>query len=438
MPDVLTWVLEFLKPMWGVLTEMSPYLLFGFFMAGLLSVLISPETVERHLGAGGFLPILKAAMFGVPLPLCSCGVIPVGASLKRHGAGSGPTVAFLISTPQTGVDSIMATLSLLGPVYAVFRPLFALVSGLVGGSLVALFSHDAKPGVAEGLKCQAECCAGGNGHGRLYNIFHYGFVTLPRDIARALIIGVLIAALLTVLLPPNFFARHVQNPFLVMLLMMALGIPIYVCATASIPIALALIAHAGVSPGAALVFLMTGPATNAASIATIWKVMGRRTAVLYLLSVAVMALAGGLLLDHIWHFIGAPLPVMPSHLHDGTTWWGILKAVSAVTLLLILAYAVFRPSLGHLAGRDESAEGMQETALSVEGMTCSHCVEAVRRALREQQGVHSAVVDLKTGRAVVRGMDFSPAALTGAVEELGYKASVAGAFSPGNRKEESQ
>ena len=129
----------FVLELWETLREMAPYLIFGFFVAGVLSVLIQPEVVERHLGGRGLWQVIKAAIFGVPLPLCSCGVIPVAASLRRHGAGSGATTSFLISTPQTGVDSIMVTLSLLGPVFAVFRPLISFVSGLLGGSLVTYF-----------------------------------------------------------------------------------------------------------------------------------------------------------------------------------------------------------------------------------------------------------------------------------------------------------
>ncbi len=133
---------EILLKTWETLVEMSPFLLFGFLVAGILYVFIRPELVERHLGGRGILQVVKASLLGVPLPLCSCGVIPVSASLRRHGAGRGATTSFLISTPQTGVDSIMVTLSLLGPVFAIFRPLFAFVSGIFGGAVVNAFDRE--------------------------------------------------------------------------------------------------------------------------------------------------------------------------------------------------------------------------------------------------------------------------------------------------------
>jgi len=253
---------------WRVLGEMSPYLLFGFLVAGVLSVVVRPETVERHLGGHGLWPIVKASAFGVPLPLCSCGVIPVAASLRKHGASRGATTSFLISTPQTGVDSIFVTLSLLGPVVAIFRPIAALVSGVIGGSVVSLSQGDDVSSSRAEEKCQDVCCTGDTGRGKFLRILSYGFVTLPRDIARAIIVGLALAGIISVLVPSDFFAGALGQGITGMLVMMAFGIPVYVCATASVPIAAALIAK-GASPGAAIVFLMTGPATNAAAIATI-------------------------------------------------------------------------------------------------------------------------------------------------------------------------
>ena len=334
MLDVLT---QAALAFWAMLCEMSPYLLFGFFAAGLLSVLVSRETVERHLGGHGFWPVMKAALFGIPLPLCSCSVIPVTASLRKHGAGRGAATAFLISTPQTGVDSILVTLALLGPVFAIFRPLAALVSGLLGGGAVdALEPHgqdDAEP-VEE---CVDACCAE-DGHGRVAKIFSYGFVDLPRDIGKALLIGIVIAGVISAALPADFFVG-VGTGVLAILVMMLLGIPVYVCATASIPVAAALMMK-GVSPGAALAFLMTGPATNAAGIATVWKIMGRRTALVYLAAVASTAFASGLILDYIFEFTA-------SSAQRGMGWMlpEPVKVASAVALLLILGAAFFRPAV---------------------------------------------------------------------------------------------
>ena len=192
--------LDIAREFWGVLTEMSPYLLFGFLVAGILSVFIRPETVERHLGGHGLWPIVKASAFGVPLPLCSCGVIPVAASLRRHGASKGATTSFLMSTPQTGVDSILVTLSLLGPVVAIFRPIVAFVSGVIGGSVVSLTQKNDPSTVETVEKCHDSCCStDGPVHGKLMRVLRYGFVTLPRDIAKPLLAGLVIAGLIAVL-----------------------------------------------------------------------------------------------------------------------------------------------------------------------------------------------------------------------------------------------
>lgn len=332
---------QILVDFWATIAEMSPYLLFGFFVAGVLSVLISQRVVERHLGGKGMLPLLKASVFGVPLPLCSCGVIPVSISLHKHGASKGATIAFLLSTPQTGVDSIFVTYSLLGPVFAVFRPLAALVTGLFGGGLVDAFGQGATEEAAPAT-CSDECCSENGVKSRIRNGAKYAFVTLPRDIGKAMLVGLLIAALISVVIPDGFFAEKLGTGIGAMLLMMVLGIPLYVCATASVPVAAALILK-GLTPGAALVFLMTGPATNAAGLATIWRALGRRTALLYLLAVAGCALGAGMLLDFLAFNIN--LPVVSEHHHEVLP--SLVKHIAAVVLLVLLGCGIVRPKRSH-------------------------------------------------------------------------------------------
>jgi hypothetical protein len=407
-------VLKFVLSIWETLLEMSPYLLFGFFVAGLLSIFIKPETVEHHLGGRGAGPVLKAAVFGVPLPLCSCGVIPVAASLRRHGAGRAATTSFLISTPQTGVDSIMVTLSLLGPVFAIFRPIVAFLSGLFGGALVNLFGFE-KGAPPEALPvCTAECCSGAVERSSRFTLaLKYGFVTLPRDINRALIVGIALAGVISAAIPPNYLSSFLGGGVVSMLIMMAVGIPLYVCATASVPIAAALIAK-GVSPGAALVFLMTGPATNAATIATVWKIMGRRIAIIYLFAVAASALAAGLVLDGFFRTGGS---YAMSHSHWMMPRW--ITVACALALIGVLGYAFRRaPKVGESAPAGEPAMIVRFT---IQGMTCNHCALAVQRALAESPGVRSAEVDLKKGEATVSGAELDAAELARAIESLGYK-----------------
>jgi len=322
----------FVKGSWDNLSEMSPYLLFGFFVAGLLSVFVSAELVERHLGGRGIWPLLKASAFGVPLPLCSCGVIPVSMSLRKHGAGKGATISFLLSTPQTGVDSIFVTLSLLGPVYAIFRPVAALITGMIGGGLVQL--SDPEPADESKAECTDACCNGKKQKSKIIRALEHGFITLPADIGKAMFAGLIVAAVISAVVPDDFFAPLLGGGILAMVIMMALGIPVYVCATASVPVAAALIAK-GLSPGVAMVFLMTGPATNAAAFMTIWSVLGKKTAITYIITVAGAAIAAGLLLDEIVRGIGADIVSKPGWMLPP-----VVKYVSAVLLLAVLIFAM--------------------------------------------------------------------------------------------------
>ena len=410
MPE---WLIEIPTDFWSVLSDMAPYLLLGFLVAGILSVFVSPAFVERQLGGRGVWPVLKASAFGVPLPLCSCGVIPVAASLRRHGASRGATIGFLISTPQTGIDSIFVTYSLMGGVFAIFRPLVSLVSGILGGSAVSAFTEPDEKAASESEVCREACCAGEAGHSRLRRALAYGFDVLPRDIGRAMLAGLVVAALISALVPADFFAGVLGGGIVAMLVMMALGIPVYVCATASVPVAAALIAK-GVSPGAALVFLMTGPATNAATIATIWKIMGRRTALIYLATVAACAVASGLALDYVFEIQGvSAVGPMRWMLPAWFNW------TCAVALLILLGRAALTKSPHH----DPSAppeESHPTWTLRIDGMTCSHCADSVRQALLECAGGPSVQVNLASGEALVSAEHGEKESFRKAVEELGY------------------
>ncbi len=326
---------EFLKSIavdfWATVGQMSPYLLFGFAVAGIIKILIPTGFIQKHLGGKGIRPVFWASLFGVPLPLCSCGVIPVSMSLHKQGAGKGATIAFLLSTPQTGVDSILVTLSLLGPVFMIARPVIALITGLIGGVAVDLFDRR-DFAIAQG---RDEQDTSGN-KSKLITGFKHAFVVLPRDIGTAMLVGLIIAAIISVAVPDDFFAEKIGSGLGEMILMMLVGIPLYVCATASVPIAAALIAK-GLSPGAALVFLMTGPATNAAGFITIWKILGRRTAIIYIITVAGCALAAGLLLNVTFSDLGRTIQ---SHYHRiGTT---PVEHISAVILLIVLAFGIYK------------------------------------------------------------------------------------------------
>lgn len=415
--------------LWNVLLDMAPYLLLGFLVAGLLSVFFSPGTIERHLGGRGFWPVIKASLLGLPLPLCSCGVIPVAASLRKHGASRGATVAFLISTPQTGAENIAITYSLLGGVFAIFTPIATFLSGLLGGSLVDLADRrqpvHSHGGGAESPACQDACCAtSGPKAGRLRRVWEFGFVTLPRDLVKPLVVGLVVAAFISAVVPTGFFGTALGGMLgsgvIGILVMMLLGIPVYVCATASIPMAWALM-DKGVSPGAAFAFLLVGPATNAATIAMIWKVMGRRTALVYLGTMMATALGGGLLLDNLFARSAFVLSASGGGAESAGLVWYVFEIVCAAGVLGVLGWSMFK---GHpdreLAAEGIDVAGFERIRLTVEGMDCEHCAGPIKRAILAVDGVESAHADLKSRTLTVDGEDMDAQALRKTVEELGY------------------
>lgn len=316
---MLQFISDFTNNTWDLVAEMAPYLLFGFAVAGLLHILIRKEFVERWLGKPGLGSVIKASVLGVPMPLCSCSVIPVAASLRKSGATRGATASFLSSTPQTGVDSIFATYALLGGLFTAVRVLVAFVCGIVTGYLIELFCKDEPADKAEATidlgasftpiekplaaatisnvaAPTASCCASTQPKRTPAEALRYGFITLPADLAKALIFGLLLAGLITTLLPDELLSGNLSHGPLAFLLATAISLPLYVCATASIPMAYALMA-AGLSPGAALVFLIAGPATNTATIVTVWKMLGRKATAIYLTSLLLIAWLAGWLFN---------------------------------------------------------------------------------------------------------------------------------------------
>lgn len=415
-------LIEFLEACWVVLAQMSPYLTLGFLISGVLSVMISPRWVEKHLGSGRISSVIKATLFGVPLPLCSCGVIPVAASLRRHGASKGATTAFLISTPQTGIDSMLATWGLLGPFFAVFRPLAALITGIVGGLGVSFTDKDDVTAIAANAADSDD--ASTSFIEKLTAAIKYAFVTLPGEIAKALVVGIFIAGLISTFIAGDFVSQYIGNYYVTMLLMLAIGIPVYVCSTSSIPIALAFM-RMGVSPGAAFVFLISGPATNAAAISVVWKILGKTSALIYLLTVFFGSLAGGFALDFFdQKFSEAGLSAIVTACH---TELSLLETGSAVFMLVVLAFSYYksRQSETCCSSCATSPETTSETpvaSFSVDGMSCNNCAEAVKLAILEIHGVTAAKVILSEKKALVSGHGVNHETVIETINSLGYSA----------------
>ncbi len=330
----MTYIKLFFNELFSLTNEMSPYLLLGFLFAGILHVYIKKETINRYLGKRNFKSVILASLFGIPLPLCSCGVIPTGISFYKEGSSKGATVSFLISTPQTGIDSILVTYSLLGLPFAILRPIVALFSGIFGGLLTNIIDKKGNK-IQENPICSCEKDEKQTQkRNSIFTMLKYAFVEFLQDIAKWLIIGLVIAALISVLLPDDFFTRYVGDNLLSMLIVLVASIPLYVCATASVPIAAVLILK-GLSPGAALVFLMAGPATNAATITVLGKSLGKSTVLSYLVSIIIGAFFFGILIDSFFpkDFFIDKIQIM--HHQDIIPEWIKISSSVILTLLLI-------------------------------------------------------------------------------------------------------
>lgn len=419
-------ILEILVESWQVFADMSAYLIFGFIVAGVLSVVISPSWVEKHLGGSGFGPVVKASLFGIPLPLCSCGVIPVAASMRHQGSSKAATTSFLLSTPQTGVDSIAITYAALGLVFSVFRPIAALITGLVGGVLVLLFGkNDRKYPQSNKEKTNLH---GGNSakssQSIIKRILDYGLIRLPGDIGSALVLGILISGAMTVFIPKDFLEAYFTTGILSILIMMIAGVPVYVCATASVPIVAGFI-HIGASPGAALAFLIAGPATNAAAFTTTWNFLGKRTAIIYLLTIAGSAIGFGMLLNWMVPYFDISINLNLGHDHHESKGW--LNHVYSIGLVLILVYSYIKVKLNktEVIGSSEMYDSNHDNydshlTLNVAGMSCSHCSDSVEKAIGNHSDVKAVSVVLKTGQTTISGDNLNKTDFVDIIKQLGY------------------
>lgn len=343
--DILTASGELLK-------EASIYILFGIFVGGLLKVFLNPSMVSSHLGQGRFSSVFKAALLGIPIPLCSCGVLPAAASLKRQGANNGATTAFLISTPESGVDSIAISYALLDPIMTVVRPVAAFITATAAGILENLLgSPDTKEQSPPDLTCTIDNCCDGLDCPPEEHIRHhtfnekiragmtFAFGELWSDMVGWFLMGIFLGGAITVLVPPEIMMRYLGGGISSMLLMLAFGIPLYICATASTPIAAALILK-GVSPGAALVFLLVGPATNITSLTVLIGILGKRATVIYLGALAVSAVAFGLAVDWFYSFLNLSPQVTVGQATEIIPEWA--KLIGVIFLLMISIKPLFR------------------------------------------------------------------------------------------------
>ncbi|MFO7869344.1 MAG: SO_0444 family Cu/Zn efflux transporter [Bacteroidales bacterium] len=418
----MKWITDYFSELLYLTNEMSPYLLLGFLIAGVLHVVIRKDLIRKYVGKNNIKSVIYAAFLGIPLPLCSCGVIPTGISFKKEGASNGATVSFLISTPQTGVDSIMITYSMLGLPFAIIRPIVALVSGVFGGFITSKLpqteTHNQEANTDETCTdgCSTEERPATNGKSKIYNILYYGFVEFMEDIAKWLVIGLLLAAFLSVIIPDNFFSAHIDNPIVGMLLILAASIPLYICATGSVPLAAVLLMK-GISPGAALVFLMAGPATNIATLTVLNKSLGRKATLSYLFSIIISALGFGLLVDYTLPREWFEIIHESGHIHNEIlpAWlqWG-----STIILTLLLLNALFKKYTIMWFSRKKTIDS--NLTLKVDGMTCNHCKATIEKHVGAIKGVQSVEVILSSKEVHISGTNIPLKKVQDTITELGY------------------
>ena len=398
----------FLISILEVVCEMAPYLLLGFFIAGILHVFVPQGFYRKYLSKDNKLAVLLAALLGVPLPLCSCGVIPTAIGLKKEKASNGAVASFLIATPQTGIDSILATFSLMGLGFAVIRPVAALVTGVCGGLLVGRLVPEDEAAVTPGSSCNVET---GN---KIWRVFKYAYFKMIQDIGARLVAGLLVAALIQVVIPDEFFLQFGKNPLLQMLVILVVAVPMYICSTGSIPVAAALIMK-GLSPGAAFVMLMAGPAVNLASILVVRKAMGRRFTLIYLLVIVCFSILFGLLVNAIGIDISA-MSQSGGCCAGKTAAPGAFKLICAFVLTLLILFALSMKFFERFTHKPVDPD---TAVYSVEGMHCSHCEAAVCRAVEDLPGVESVSASASRNTLTVKGT-VKADDIRQAVEKAGY------------------
>ena len=402
---------------------MAPYLMLGLLFVGLLNLFITKDMIAKHIGDNSFASVFKAALFGIPLPLCSCGVIPTSIYMAKNGASKPAVVSFLTATPQTGIDSILATYGMMGPVIAVFRPFAALLMGIVNGIAVRIFNFkeaEVKPDNKISLDSYTLAANPKKNFQYYYKkMVEYPFIEFLDDISSQFIVGLFIAGIITYSIPEDFFSGSIVSQGLLgMLVLIVISIPMYVCATASIPIAVSLMLK-GFSPGVAFVFLAAGPATNAASLSMIAKVLGKKTTAAYVLMIAFLSIMFGLLLDWIFSLLDIdPLSQISAGAHQMQHFSPFQWIVSGIFLILLMM-SVYRRFIQPRINRDKIVFGKKQKIL-IEGMTCNHCVMNVRKAIEATPGVDTVEVVLPDNLAYVEG-DYNFDELKKNVEEMGYK-----------------
>jgi len=373
----MEYLTQFLEALFNLSNAMAPYILFGLLFAGVLHELVPDSIVSKHLGKSSILSVIKATIFGIPLPVCSCGVVPLATSIKKSGASNGSTLAFLISTPITGADSILATYGMFGWAFTIYRVITSMIISIIAGVLANFYGDEeeekkpksafsmavpSKPSkgmnfVASPMQsnkneevCESTCGCDNSPQIERFSLkkaFTYAFGTLLKDIASPLFMGLVLGAIITVAIPQNLSEILIEYSWLSYIISIAIAVPMYVCATASLPIAAGLMLS-GVSPGAAFVFLSAGPATNTVTIGVVKKMLGTKTLYIYLGTIIIGSVLFGFGLDYVLRDVSVKEMI---HMHEEAS---VIAIVSSAFLWFFVLYYMIKP---YFAKTQECADG---------------------------------------------------------------------------------
>ena len=357
---MMDYLVLFMEALVNLSNAMAIYILFGLIFAGILHELVPERLVTQHLGKENIWSVIKSTLFGIPLPVCSCGVIPLATSIKKSGASKGATLSFLISTPITGVDSIMATYGIFGWIFTLYRAITSMIIAMIAGILTNVFDKEeaekkvslfstTKPIEKNNENNNENCCASDSccsssvkKENFIMRVLSYAFGTLLKDIAKPLLWGLLLGALITVFIPKNLSELLLEHAWLSYLIVIIIAVPMYVCATASLPIAAGLMLS-GVSAGASFVFLSAGPATNMVTMGVVKKLLGNRSLFIYLGSIIIGSIVFGLLLDYLFVFASIDAKSL-IHLNEEA---GIFTLLSSVLLWILIVWFSFKEYISY-------------------------------------------------------------------------------------------
>ncbi|SDN32624.1 hypothetical protein SAMN04488516_101406 [Desulfonauticus submarinus] len=400
--------------LWITTTALSLWLFVGLLMAGLLHILVPDNFIIKHLGhEKGILSVIKAVLLGVPMPLCSCGVIPAALGIKKQGAGDGAAIGFLISTPQTGIDSIMVSASLLGLPFAIFKVISAFFIGIIGGIWAFIASSSTPSSLL--IPISTNSITSEQKKEKLQELFNFAINDLLKSIWKWLVVGLIISALISTFLPKNFFYAYLSNNiFLSMLIVLIISLPMYVCSTASVPIAASLVA-AGMPPGAALVFLMAGPATNVATLGAVYKSFGVKKLFIYLSSIISGSLLAGILFNSVIPVEKIQDVILNNHTPS------IIEVISAIILIAFILKFIFEDLQKYIKKiNKKNKDNLEELELRLSGLKCKMCAEKLKGNLIKLKFINDVSISEDLKKLIVKGKTLNIETIKKTIDKAGY------------------